>query len=67
MKTQTHAVGNQRWAEIEEFMRAQNAAMNEMRQITESLRQASYFPNANYTSSQTNSQPMQNPGSEEVR
>ena len=40
-------------------MRAQNAAMNEMRQVTESLIRASIG------SSQTISRPMQNPGSEE--
>ena len=40
-------------------MRAQNAAMNEMRQITESHKRASS------ESSQTISQPMQNPGPEE--
>ena len=53
---QSQVVGNQRWSEIEEFMRAQNAAINKMRQITESLRQKS---------SQKISHPMQNPGSEE--
>ena len=60
---QTQAVGNQRLVELEELVRAQNAAINEMRQVTESLRQASYFPNMSYTGSQTNPQPMQNPGS----
>ena len=60
---QTQAVGNQRLVQLEELVRAQNAAINEMRQVTESLRQASYFPNMSYTGSQTNPQPMQNPGS----
>ena len=40
-------------------MRAQNATMNKMRQVTESLIQASI------ESSQTTSRPMQDPGSEE--
>ena len=53
---QIQVVGNQRLAELEELMRAQNAAIEEMRQITESLR---------HKSSQTISHPMQNPGSEE--
>ena len=53
---QTQVVGNQRLAELEELVRAQNAVMNEMRQINESLR---------HESSQTISRPMQNPGSEE--
>ena len=55
-ETQTRVVGNQRLAELEELVRAQNAVMNEMRQINESLRNGS---------SQTISRPMQNPGSEE--
>ena len=53
---QTQMVGNQRLAELEELVRAQNAVINEMRQINESLR---------HESSQTISRPMQNPGSEE--
>ena len=51
---QTQVVGDKRWSEIEEFMRAQNAAMNEMRQVTESLKQTSI------ESSQTIPQPIQN-------
>ena len=42
-------------------MRAQTAAINEMRQVNESMRQASYFPNTSYLGSQMNPQPMQNP------
>ena len=53
---QKQVVGNQRLAELEELVRAQNAVINDMRQINESLR---------YESSQTISRPMQNPGSEE--
>ena len=56
---QIQVVGNQRLAEIEELVRAQNAAINEMRQVTESLRDASN------KSSQTIPHPVQNPGSEE--
>ena len=52
---QTQVVGNERLAKIEELVRVQNAAINEMRQITESLRHASN------KSSQTISHPMQNP------
>ena len=55
-ETQTQVVGNKRLAELEELVRAQNAVINEMRQINESLR---------YEGSQTISRPMQNPGSEE--
>ena len=55
-ETQTQVVGNKRLAELEEFVRAQNAVINEMRQINESLR---------YESSQTIPRPMQNPGFEE--
>ena len=56
---QTQMVGDKQWVEIEEFMRTQNAAIEEMRQITESLRRASS------ESSQTVPHPMQNPGPEE--
>ena len=56
---QSQVVGNQRLAEIGELVRAQNVAINEIRQVTESLRRASS------ESSQTITQPMQNPGSEE--
>ena len=49
-------VGNQRLAELEELVRAQNAVIDKMLQIIESLR---------YESSQTIPRPMQNPGSEE--
>ena len=56
---QSQVVGNQRLAEIEEIMRAQNAAIEEMRQITEFLRRTSSG------SSQTISHPMQYPGFEE--
>ena len=59
---QTQAVGNQRLIELEELVRAQNAVITEMRQVNESLRQVSYFPNTRYPGSQTNPQPMQNPG-----
>ena len=55
-ETQTQVVGNKRLAELEELVRTQNAVINEMRQIIESLR---------YESSQTIPRPMQNPGSEE--
>ena len=47
----TQVVGNQRLADLEELVRAQNAAINEMRQINESLRPES---------SQTIPPPMQN-------
>ena len=60
-KKQTQVVGNQRLVELEELVRAQNAAINELRQVTGSLRQASYLPNTSYPGSQTNPQPMQNP------
>ena len=53
---QTQVVRNQRLAELEELVRAQNAVINEMRQINESLRHESF---------QTISRPMQHPGSEE--
>ena len=55
-ETQTQVVGNQRLAELEELVGAQNAVINEMRQINESLR---------YESFQTISRLVQNPGSEE--
>ena len=55
-ETQTQMVGNKRLGELKELVRAQNAVMNEMRQIIESLR---------HESSQTIPRPMQNPGSEE--
>ena len=53
---QTQVVGIQRSVEFEELMRAQNAVIDEIRQINESLR---------HEGSQTISRPMQNPGSEE--
>ena len=59
---QTQVVGNQRLIELEELVRAQNAVITEMRQVNESMRQASYFPNTSYPGSQTNLQPMPNPG-----
>jgi hypothetical protein len=62
---QTQVVGNQRLIELEELVRAQTAAINEMRQISESMRQASYFPNTSYLGSQMNPQPMQNPRSKQ--